>query len=121
MKGVTPDGSNLMRTIVQIHCCEILKMVSRDITTLPDPPTDAEKQLALIYGKSIAFNPDQSTATASQNIQSKAFQSYFNTQVQSLGLTHFTFDWCSGWKHPNNKLMATLFYHTFDMTLRSGE
>ncbi|MBW0504158.1 hypothetical protein O181_043873 [Austropuccinia psidii MF-1] len=110
-----------MRIIVQIHCREILNMVTRDITTLPDPPTNAERQLALICGKIIAFNPDQLTDTSSQNIQSKAFKSYVNTQVQSLGLTHVTFDLCSGWKHPYKKLMATLFYHTFDMELRSGE
>ncbi|MBW0505602.1 hypothetical protein O181_045317 [Austropuccinia psidii MF-1] len=96
-------------------------MVAREITTLPDPPTDTERKLALICGKIIAFRPDQSTATASWNIQSKAFKSYVNTQVQSLGLKHFTFDWCSGWKHPYNELMATLFYRTFDMALRSGE
>ncbi|MBW0579554.1 hypothetical protein O181_119269 [Austropuccinia psidii MF-1] len=110
-----------MHTIVQIHCCEILNMVARDITTLPDPPTDAERQLALICGKSIVFDPDQLTATASRNIQSKAFKSYVNTQVQSLELTHLTFNWCSGWKNPYNKLMTTFFYHTFDMALRSGE
>ncbi|MBW0470321.1 hypothetical protein O181_010036 [Austropuccinia psidii MF-1] len=110
-----------MRTIVQIHCREILNMVARDIATLPDPPTDAEKQLDLICGKGIAFNPDQLTATSSQNIQSNAFKSYVNTQVQSLGLTNFTFDWCSGWKHPYNKLMATFFLYTSDMALRSGE
>ncbi|MBW0506422.1 hypothetical protein O181_046137 [Austropuccinia psidii MF-1] len=96
-------------------------MVARDITTLPDPPTDAERQLALICGKSIAFRPDQLTSTASRNIQSKAFKSYVNTQVQSLGLKHFTFDWCSGWKHPYNELMATLLYRTFYMELRSVE
>ncbi|MBW0513582.1 hypothetical protein O181_053297 [Austropuccinia psidii MF-1] len=104
-----------MRKIVQIHCREILNMVARDITTLPDPPTDAERQIASIRGKSIAFNPDQLTATASRNIQSKAFKSYVNTQVQSLGLTHFTFDCCSGWKHPYKELMATLFYCKFDL------
>ncbi|MBW0472328.1 hypothetical protein O181_012043 [Austropuccinia psidii MF-1] len=96
-------------------------MVARDITTLHDPPTDAERRLALICGESIAFEPDQLTATASWNLQSKAFKSYVNTQVQSLGLTHFTFDWFSGWNHPYNKLMATLFHCTFDMALRSGE
>ncbi|MBW0505108.1 hypothetical protein O181_044823 [Austropuccinia psidii MF-1] len=110
-----------MRTIAQIHCHEILNMVARDITTLPDTPTDAERQLALICGKSIAFDPDQLTSTVSWNIQSKAFKIYVNTQVQSLGLTHLTFDWCSGWKHPYSKLMATLFYCKFDMALRSGE
>ncbi|MBW0552013.1 hypothetical protein O181_091728, partial [Austropuccinia psidii MF-1] len=110
-----------MGTIVQIHCPEILNMVARDITTLPDPPTDSERQLALIRGKSIAFDPDQLTATASWNIQRKAFKSYVNTQVKSLGLTHFTFDWCSRWKHLYKELMATFFYFTFDMALRSGE
>ncbi|MBW0574593.1 hypothetical protein O181_114308 [Austropuccinia psidii MF-1] len=110
-----------MRTIVQIHCREILNMVARDITTLPDPPTDAERQLALICGKSIAFHPDQLTATASWNIQSKAFKRYVNTQVKLLVLTHFTFDWCSGWKHPYNEMMANFFYCTFDMALRSGQ
>ncbi|MBW0587851.1 hypothetical protein O181_127566, partial [Austropuccinia psidii MF-1] len=96
-------------------------MVARNLTTLPDPPIDAERQLALISGKSIAFDPDQLTATASRNIQSKAFKSYVNTQVKSLGFTHFTFDWCSGWKHLYNELMATFFYCKFDMALRSGE
>ncbi|MBW0503806.1 hypothetical protein O181_043521 [Austropuccinia psidii MF-1] len=58
MKGVIPDGSKSMRTIVQIHCHEILNMVAWEITTLPDPPTDAERQLALICGKSISLNSD---------------------------------------------------------------
>ncbi|MBW0492990.1 hypothetical protein O181_032705 [Austropuccinia psidii MF-1] len=96
-------------------------MVARDIPTLPDPPTDAERPLASILGKSISFDPDQFTATASRNIQSKAFKSYVITQVHSLGLTHFEFDWCSGWKNPYSKLMAPLLYFTFDMALRSGE
>ncbi|MBW0474045.1 hypothetical protein O181_013760 [Austropuccinia psidii MF-1] len=60
-----PDGSKLMRTIVQLNFCEILNMVARDITTLPDPPTNAERPLDLICGKIIAFKPDQLTATAS--------------------------------------------------------
>ncbi|KAI7943984.1 hypothetical protein MJO28_011512 [Puccinia striiformis f. sp. tritici] len=71
-------------------------------------PTTEERELAVQRGKNISFDQPPNTAPASKSNHTHAFKSWICTQLGSLGLTRFTFDWDSTWKHPYNQLMDLL-------------
>ena len=121
LNGQIPEGAEPMRHIIHQHTRSLLQVVGTDVKTLPDGPTISERMIAVTRGKNIAFTQPLATGEASRNKNSRPYMSWIQTQLRDLGLTRFTLDWESTWKHPYNQLMDLLFYRTLDMALRSGE
>ncbi|KAA1071200.1 hypothetical protein PGTUg99_015088 [Puccinia graminis f. sp. tritici] len=121
LQGALPDGSDAMKNIVHRHARLLLGVIGTDLKTLPASPTNEERDIAVQRGKSESYNQPNPTAPPSQQSHTQAYKSWIQTQIRTLGLTRFTFDWESSWKHPFNQLMDLLFYRTIYMALHSGE
>lgn len=121
LHGILPAGSEPLKNIVHQHARLLLGMRGTDLRSLPLPPTNDERDLAVQRGRSKAFDLDTPASNPDQNHQTHAFKTWIQTPIRSLGLTRFTFDWKSHWKHPFNELMDWLFWRTINMALHAGE
>ncbi|OAV87526.1 hypothetical protein PTTG_29403 [Puccinia triticina 1-1 BBBD Race 1] len=121
LRGTLPEGSEPLKNIVHQHTRLLLGVTGTDLKTLPLQPNAEERDLAVQRGKNLGFDQPRPTAPASTSNHTQAYKSWLQTQLRDLGLTRFTFDWESSWKHPFNQLMDVVFYRTLSMALHSGE
>ena len=110
IQGSLPEGTETMANVVHTHTQLLLGINGTNLETLPPNVTNDKQNLAVQWGKNLAYNQPPPAAPESQSNHTHVFRSWIQTQLRDLGLTRFNFNWGSSWKHPFNKLMNLLFY-----------
>ncbi|MBW0509926.1 hypothetical protein O181_049641 [Austropuccinia psidii MF-1] len=119
LKAELPENVHGMRSAVNAYCLFLLKLRDKDFSSLPAPPSTEEREIAIQVAGHLGYVPKDVSNEPSTQVQSQGFQSYCKNELHKLGLKRFTWDWESSWKHPFNKLMSMLLYHTFHLALVS--
>ncbi|MBW0528341.1 hypothetical protein O181_068056 [Austropuccinia psidii MF-1] len=117
LKAELPENVHGMRSAVHIHCRFLLKVRDKDFSSLPAPPSPEEGETVIQVAGHLGYVPEDVFNVPSTQVQSQGSQSYCKNGLHKLGLKKFTWDWERLWKHPLNKLMSMVFYHTFRLAL----
>ncbi|MBW0580909.1 hypothetical protein O181_120624 [Austropuccinia psidii MF-1] len=110
-----------MRSAVHAHCLFLLKVRDKDFSSLPEPPSTEEHEIAIQVADHLGYVPKDVFNAPTTQVKSQGFQSYCKNELPKLGLKQFTWDWDSSWQHPFNKLMSMVFYHKFHLALVNTE
>ncbi|MBW0474099.1 hypothetical protein O181_013814 [Austropuccinia psidii MF-1] len=119
LKAELPENIHGMRSAVHSHFLFLLKVRDKDFSSLPEPPSTEECEIAIQVAGYLGYIPKDVLNDSSTQVQSQGFQSYCKNELHKLGLKKFTWDWESSWQHPSNEFMSIVFYHTFCLALVS--
>ncbi|MBW0505433.1 hypothetical protein O181_045148 [Austropuccinia psidii MF-1] len=121
LKVETPDNVHGMRSAAHAHCLFLLKVRDKDFSSLPEPPSTEECEIAMQVAGHLGYVPKNFYNEPSTQVQSQDFQSYCKNELHKLGLKQFTWDLDSLWQHPLNELISMVSYHTFHLALVSSK
>ncbi|MBW0534788.1 hypothetical protein O181_074503 [Austropuccinia psidii MF-1] len=99
LKAEIPEHVHGMRSAVHAHCLVLLKVRDKDFSSLPEPPSTEEHEIAIQVAGNMGYVRKDVFNEASTQVQSQGFQSSFNNELHKLGLKQFTCDWESLWQH----------------------
>ncbi|MBW0582837.1 hypothetical protein O181_122552 [Austropuccinia psidii MF-1] len=117
LKAELPENVHGIRTAVHAHFLLLLKVGDKDFSSLPEPPSTEEQEIAIKLSGNLGYVPKDVFNEPSTQVQSQGFQSYCQNELHRLGLKQFTWEWESLWQNLFNKLMSMVLYHTFSPTL----
>ncbi|MBW0464629.1 hypothetical protein O181_004344 [Austropuccinia psidii MF-1] len=121
LKEELPENVHGMRSAVHPHFLFLLKVMDKDFSLLPEPPSTEGHEIAVQAAGHLGYVPKDFFDEPSPQVQSQGFQSYCKNEVHKLGLKQFTWDLESSWQHPLNKLMSMVLYHTLHISLVSTD
>ncbi|MBW0582013.1 hypothetical protein O181_121728 [Austropuccinia psidii MF-1] len=119
LKAELPEDVHGMRSAVHAHCLFLLKVRDKDFSSLPEPPSTEECEIAIQVAVHLGYVPKDVFNEPSTQVQSQGFQSYCKNELHKLGLKRFTWDWQSSWQNPFNELISMVLYRTFRLALVS--
>ncbi|MBW0539826.1 hypothetical protein O181_079541 [Austropuccinia psidii MF-1] len=76
LKAELPENIHGMRTDVYAHCLLLLKVRDKDFSSLPEPPSTEEPEVAIQVAGHLAYVPKDVFNEPSIQIQSQDFQRY---------------------------------------------
>ncbi|MBW0528636.1 hypothetical protein O181_068351 [Austropuccinia psidii MF-1] len=117
LKAELPENFHGMKSAVHSHCLFLLKVRHKDFSSLPEPYSTEEHEIAIQVAGHHGYVPENVFNEPSTQVQSQGFQSYCKNELQKFRLKLFTWDWESWWQHPFNELISIMFYHTFHLAL----
>ncbi|MBW0557845.1 hypothetical protein O181_097560 [Austropuccinia psidii MF-1] len=86
LRGKLPENVNGMRSAVHAHFLFLLKVRDKDFSSLPEPPSTEEREIAIKVAGHLRYVPKIVSNEPSTQVQSQGFQSYCQNEVHKLGL-----------------------------------
>ncbi|MBW0525836.1 hypothetical protein O181_065551 [Austropuccinia psidii MF-1] len=79
-----------MRSEVHAHFLFLLKVRDKDFSSLPEPPSTEECEIAIQVAGHLKYVPKDFFNEPSTQVQSQGFQIYCKNELHKLGLKRFT-------------------------------
>ncbi|MBW0467421.1 hypothetical protein O181_007136 [Austropuccinia psidii MF-1] len=89
LKEKLQENFHGMRSAMHAHCLFLLKVSGKDFSSLPEPPSTEERKIAIQASGQLRYVPKDVLNEPSKQVQSQAFQRYFENELHKLGIKLF--------------------------------
>ncbi|MBW0491131.1 hypothetical protein O181_030846 [Austropuccinia psidii MF-1] len=86
LKVELPENVHGMRSAVHTHCLFLLKVIDKDFSSLPIPPSTEELEIVIKVAGHLEYLPKDDFNEPSTQVQSQGFKSYCKNDLHKLGL-----------------------------------